>query len=92
MIKRVIFDIIAILSVLILPWWLTAIIALIGIFVFSRFYEFIALGLGMYVLYAIPGSGILSSPIWFTMLLLLVYIGIQFIRRYIVLYKNEISY
>lgn len=88
--KRVIFDIILILSVFIMPWWVSALLALGGIFVFKQFYEFIIAGIIMYSLYAIPEGNRMSSPFWFSLSISLIYIIVQFSKRHIILYKNEI--
>ena len=86
--KRVLFDILLLISVLMLPWWLSVVLALGGIFVFKNFYEFIVAGVIMYSLYAIPGTGFLSSPFWFPFLIGVLYIAIQIIKRNIILYKQ----
>lgn len=88
--KRVIFDIVLFVSVFTLPWWVPAILALIGMFMFVQFYEFLGVGIIIYALYAIPGTRVIASPIWFPICISIVYIAIQFARRYIILYKNEI--
>jgi hypothetical protein len=90
--KRAIFDVIFFISILIFPWWIPFALAFVGIFVFPHFYEFIAGGVLIYVLYAVPGSGLFSSPVWFPFILSLVYIVIQLLRQHIILYKHEISY
>jgi hypothetical protein len=88
--KRVIFDIILLISVFILPWWISTVLVLVGIFMFREFYEFLAIGMIMHILYAVPGPRIIASDIWFPIILVGVYIGIQALKRYIILYKNEI--
>ena len=88
--KRIFFDIVLFLSVFILPWWIGVILGLLGMFLFKEFYEFLAFGVVMYILYAIPGQEIIASQIWFHVILVCVFIGIQFLRRHAILYKNEI--
>ncbi|HUC89069.1 MAG TPA: hypothetical protein VMR49_03500 [Candidatus Paceibacterota bacterium] len=92
MIKRIAFDVILFLSIFLLPWWITAILGLAGIFIFAQFYEFIAVGIIMHSIYVVPGHGFISSPLWFTLIIFIIYISIQFIRRHIILYKNEIPH
>jgi hypothetical protein len=92
MIKRIVFDIILFLSIFLLPWWITAILGLVGIFAFTQFYEFIAVGIIVHSIYAVPGHGFISSPIWFILIIFAIYMIIQYLRRYIILYKNEIPY
>lgn len=88
--KRVIFDILLLLCLLTLPWWVTLVAALIGLFIFKQFYEFIIAWIIMFSLFAIPGSRIISSPILSALIIGLVYVGVQVLRRYIILYRNEI--
>lgn len=88
--KRIFFDIVLFLSVFIFPWWVGAILALLGMFLFKEFYEFLAFGVILYILYAIPGKVIIASQIWFHVILVFIFVGIQFLRRRVILYKNEI--
>ena len=89
-IKRVIFDALFFLSVFMLPWWITTILAFIGIFVFKSFYEFVLVFVIMYSLYLIPG--VRFSPFYFSLILSVIYLSVQFLKNYIILYKNELSY
>ncbi len=86
--KRVFFDILLFLSIFILPWWVSAFVVFVGIFVFEQFYEFIAGGILMYVLYATEGTRLISSHIWFPAILSIIYLGIQTMRRYIIIFRN----
>lgn len=88
--KRVIFDVLMFLSVFILPWWITAILALVGIFLFKKFYEFLVVSAIVYALFAIPSTRFIASPFWYPLTIGIIYIGVQFLRRHIILYKNEI--
>lgn len=45
MIKRVIFGIFLIISAFIFPWWVSAILAVIGLFYFENLYEVIFVGI-----------------------------------------------
>ena len=90
--KRVIFDIILFLSLFILPWWVGIILSFVGIFLFKNFIEFIVSDIIIYALYVIPGKGLIDSPIYFSAIVLIVYLGIQVFRRKIILYKNDLSY
>jgi hypothetical protein len=90
--KRVIFDIILFLSLFILPWWVGVVFALVGIFVFKNYIEFIISGIIIYALYIIAGRGLINSPIYFSASILIIYFGIQMFRRKIILYKNDFSY
>lgn len=86
--KRVIFDIILLITVFVLPWWISVLLILIGIFVFNNFYEFLVANVIVYSLYSIPGTRLISSPVFFCLIIIVVYIGIQAIRENIILYKR----
>ncbi|MEK7105827.1 MAG: hypothetical protein AAB895_00535 [Patescibacteria group bacterium] len=88
--KRVIFDIVLFISVFTMPWWLTVILAFVGIFSFKHFYEFIIVGIVMYSLFAIPGTNFISNPVYVSLIIGIVYIGIQYLRSNMIIYNNEI--
>ncbi len=88
MMKRVIFDIVLFISVFVFPWWISIPLAFVGIFVYKNFYEFIVSGVIIYSLFATPGGRIISSPIFFSLVIIFLYTIIQFIRSNIILYKK----
>ena len=88
--KRVIFDIILFISVFIFPWWISALMLLIGIFIFNNFYEFIVASVINFSLYSIGDDRIISSVVYFPLIIITIYIIIQFIKSNIILYKNNI--
>ena len=87
-IKRVIFDIILFLSIFIFPWWVSLFLVAVGIFLFNNFYEFIVSSLIIYCLFAVGGGRFISSPIYFSLIIIFTYIFIQFIRSNMILYKK----
>jgi hypothetical protein len=87
-IKRVIFDIVLFVSVLIFPWWISIFMLFVGIFIFDRYYEFILFGLIIFSLYSIPTPRIISSPIFFSSIVVFLYILIQHTRSNMILYKK----
>ena len=86
--KRIIFDVVLFISVFVLPWWFSVFLLFIGIFIFNNFYEFIIASVIIYSLYAIPGNRIISSPIFFSSVLIILYIAIEYIKNNIILYKK----
>jgi len=84
--KRGIFDVILFLSLFIFPWWIGAILALVGIFIFKNFYEFILSALIIYSLYFIQGNSLIASPFYFFTIIIIIYFGIQILRNRIILY------
>lgn len=86
--KRIIFDIVMFISVFVFPWWISVLLLLFGIFVFKNFFEFILATVIIYSLYSIPGSGLIASPIFFSLFIIILYIAIQFLKNNIILYKK----
>ena len=85
--KRVVFDILLLISLFLLPWWVSALFACVGIFLFIQFYEFVGVGVIIYSLYTVPENMFITKPFWFAGALCLVYVGIQILREYLIVYK-----
>lgn len=86
--KRVIFDIVLFTSVFVFPWWISAVLLVVGIFAFNNFYEFIVASVITYSLYAVLGNGLATSPVFYSSVIIFIYVIIQAIRRNIILYKK----
>lgn len=86
--KRLIFDIILFLSVLVFPWWISAPLMFIGIFLFKNFYEFIISCVVIYVIYSHPNGSMISSPVFFALFTMSLYLTTQVIRKNIIFYKK----
>ena len=87
--KRVIFDIFLIIFIFIVPWWVGVILALIGIFLFDKFYEFIATLIILYSMYMIQGTMKTSTIILGAILINAIYFGIQILKSQISFYKSN---
>jgi len=88
MAKRIIFDVFLLLSVFVLPWWISLLLMFLGIFAFKNFYEFIVANIVVYSLYSIPSPRWISSPLFFFSVVALSYVLIQYIKDNIILYKK----
>ena len=86
--KRVIFDAVLFISVFIFPWWISVFLMLAGIFIFNNFYEFIVASIVIYSLHAVPGAMLISSPAFFSLIIIISYIIFQTIKDNIILYKK----
>lgn len=87
--KRVIFDVLFIIFIFILPWWVGVILALVGVFLFNKFYEFIVSLVILYSLYMIEGATKTSSIIFSAILINVIYFGIQILKNRISFYKSD---
>lgn len=86
--RRVFWDILLLLCIFILPWWVTLLLAFTGLFCFISYYEFIGVLIIIHILYSVPNDGFLSSPIWFSLFTIFVFTAVQILKRYIIFYKQ----
>ena len=87
--KRVLYDIFLVLSVFLLPWWTTAVFAILGFFLFKDFYEFLFIFAFMYVVYGYKGSRVFTSPFYFSLFFIVLFFVLSFIRKQIIFYRNQ---
>jgi len=88
MIKRIVFDLLLFLSVFIFPWWVSFILALGGIFIFRNFYEFIVISIMYYSLFANISTRLISSPIFFAVVIAIIFFVIQVLKDNLSFYKK----
>ena len=88
MFKRIILDIFLIISLFTLPWWVTSIFAIAGIFLFARYFEFILVAVLMHSLYAVSSVSFVTKPLFFYTVTLVLFVGIQMLRRNIIYYQE----
>ncbi len=87
--KRIFFDIILFLFIFLLPWWLTVFLAILGLFIFKNFYEFIATIIIIYVLSSIPDNSLFSYSTLIYLIIIVFYFIAQFLKNHIILYNNK---
>lgn len=85
--KRGVFDFIFFLVLFILPWWVSVILAFVGIFIFKNFYEFTVAAIILYSLYFIGGTNFLAYPFYFFAVVIIIYFVLQAIRHKMIFYK-----
>ena len=73
MVNRVVFDMVFFISIFILPWWITLPIAILGLFIFNNFYEFVIYGMITFSIYSYEGDRMITSKILFPIIILLCY-------------------
>lgn len=85
MVNRIFYVLIIILAVFLLPWWLSVIFGLVGIFRYSHFYEVIIPALLFDFLYSASGVTWVYFPLLFSVFsLALVYVVEDFKTRLMV--------
>lgn len=86
--KRVFFDIVLFLTILFLPWWAGFLMAFIGLFVFNNFYEYLAYGVIIFIFYGPMSNTLISSPVYFSLILTTSFTLIEFVKTNIIFYKK----
>jgi hypothetical protein len=86
--KRFIFDCMLFISVFTLPWYATIIIAIIGVFLFYQFYEFIIAIAVSQSLFAVNNGYFFTKSFWFFITAIVLYMVMQLIRNSIIFYKR----
>lgn len=76
--KRIIFDIIILSLVFCAPWWLVFLLAIIGAYIWSSYYEVIVVGMLLDVLYG--GSTLYFGGVVYTVSSLIMYFIVSFLR------------
>ncbi len=66
------------------------VLAIIGMFLFKHYYEILFASAIMYALYAIPNRDVISSEMWFPVIISSVFILIEILKSSMIIYKNEI--
>ena len=86
--RRILFDILILLSLFLVPWWVTGILCVIGAFIFNDFYELVIAGLIMYSLYGVGSPRWIASTVWLPVMLIAVFFLISWLKKSIIFYKK----
>lgn len=81
-------DLALLASVLWLPFWLTLILVLAGLFYFKNFYEAPAAGLLMDLLYGLPETRWGGWPLVSFTIGIIIFIGAELLKRRLKFYDN----
>ena len=88
MYKRITIDIILFLSLFIMPWWVSYAIAIVGIFFFADFYEIIALGFIIDIVYGTPNTLFFGIQFANTLSAVLLFAAVTFIKNRMRFYQS----
>lgn len=86
--KRVFFDILLFLAILFLPWWASLFMAVLGLFIFKNFYEYLVCGVIIFELYSPMSNRVISSPFYFALILTASFALIESAKKNIIFYKK----
>ena len=79
--RRILTDIVLILSVYIFPWWFVLIMAVIALAVFDTFYEILFLGIILDSLYNAPIARYHHVEFVVTLITVFLFIGAEILKR-----------
>lgn len=88
MIKRIIADICIVLSILYAPWWMTVSVGVFFAFYFSNYYELIAAGALIDILYGNNSTSLIHTPFVFSIGSIVFYFSIQFLKTKMRMYNS----
>lgn len=88
MYQRIIFDIVLFFSLFIAPWWTSFAIAIAGIFFFNDFYEIIAAGFIMDIVYGAPNAPLMGVRFINSLAAIALFAGGTFIKNRIRFYPT----
>lgn len=88
--NRVIFDCIILLSVFLLPWWVVLVLCVAGVYLFDQFYESVIFTILFKVLYIYKGHSLLTSDLYFPIVIILIYYFLTVIKKYVFIRNNDI--
>ncbi len=86
--RRILVDILLILSIFFFPWWLTLGLSLIALFYFDNFYEILFLGIGIDSLY--NATIAIYHPVEFvaTIIAIVLFVGVTILKNRLRLYSK----
>lgn len=87
--KRLFFDVFLFIITFIAPWWFVVFVTLIGVHLFTDYYEFLFVSLFIYALYLYNLPQMICAPVVFTIIVFLIFLILQEIKHFIILYKNK---
>ncbi|GMQ95484.1 MAG: hypothetical protein BMS9Abin13_600 [Patescibacteria group bacterium] len=81
MVLRIFLDLAIIFSILYLNWWIAALFAIGGILIFRNFYEAVALGLLIDILYGAPAAEFFGFRFVSTAIFAILFVGVSRLRE-----------
>jgi hypothetical protein len=88
MIKRLIANIVLLLSIFFMPWWITLLLGVIFISIFPNFYEIFIMGILMDLLYSYPKELFFNFNQIFSLGVILIFVFIEKIKKYLRFYPS----
>jgi len=85
--KRIAINIAFFFSILFLPWWASALLGVISLFLFSSFYELIFWAFVSDLLYGAPVVSLYGFNVIFTLSALVLFIAVEFLKKSIRFYN-----
>ncbi len=86
--QRLLFDLLLFVSVLVFPWWLSLVLAIVGFFIFPKFIEYLICCIILFVLYSYKNGTFWSTNIFLAFFTTFSYLLMMFLKRNIIYYKK----
>lgn len=86
--NRIVLNIALIISMFLLPWWITILLCILGIVFFANFYESIIIFLILYGIYGYGDNGILRSKFYLPLILFVIFYTFSFIKKQFIFYQK----
>ncbi len=83
---RIFFDALFLVSIFILPWWVTVAFMIVFMFIFEEYFEIMIFGIMFDVVYGVPGIFPFSAYI-FTISSIVFYLFIHYLKKRIIIYR-----
>lgn len=78
-----------VIFIFLLPWWVTLFLAVLGLFIFSNFYEFLASSVIVYVISTTKETPFLNKSLLVYLFIILFYLLAQYIRHFVIFYNDK---
>lgn len=85
--KRIIIDVILLVSVFVFPWWLSFFGAVVLMLFFEKFIELIAVGFILDSLYGFPHGGFFGFQYFLTTVMIFLFFIFRFLKSKMIFYR-----
>ena len=87
--KRVIYDVLLLIFIYLLPWWVTLVWAFVGLFIFVNYYEYIISLTMVFLMSFIPEKKFFGNGTLVYSLIILSYFVLAYFKSKIIIYSNK---
>lgn len=85
---RIVFDTFLLFSIFIFPWWVSFVLAVVGFFVFKKYFEYIATCIVLFLLYSYDNGTFWTTEIFLAIFTTFSYVAMMVLKQNIIYYKK----